>query len=194
MAQGLGRSAPLAIITALLVTVAAVGPAVATDSPVIRVTSLEKYAKNLLNCTRTGGWVQADGTCIDRGTGKHSAYRPPLPRHKGITRKVAWPWARAMIKHDVCGHYIAGLPTLRQRLNRKGFTHHAYGENLGCGWGYGDPKQVVLAVHRMFQAEKSTGGGHWRNMKKWRYKSVGVAIATRDGHTTVVYDFYGKRW
>ena len=183
----------LATALALLLAVSAVGSA-AAGTTVSRVPEAERYARTLLNCTRTGGWVQPDGTCIDRGTGTHSAYLAPLPRHRGISRKVAWPWARAMVTNDVCGHVIAGKPELGTRLARKGFGYRYYGENVGCDWGHGSAHDVVLATHLAMQAEKSSGGGHWKNMKNSGYRSVGIGVATRDGTTMVVYDFYGRRW
>lgn len=187
------RVAPLAVLLTLCLAATLAGPATA-ETPVERVWGAEKYAHKLLNCTRTGGWVTADGSCIDRGSGKHSAYRKPLRRHPGISRKVAWPWARSMVTHNVCGHAIAGKPVLSQRFQRKGFRYPTYGENVGCGWGYGSPRDVVLWVHRAFQDEKPSRGGHWRNLKNRRYKSVGIGVATRDGRTMVVFDFYGRRY
>jgi len=193
MTRGIGRIGSLALAVALLMTLSVIGPATA-DTTIKRAWSAEKYAKSLLNCTRTGGWVKADGRCVARGTGKYSAYRAPLRRHKGISGKVAFRWARNMIRYDVCGHTIAGKPDLRTRLVRAGYRYYYFGENVGCGWGYGSPKAVVLMTHRAFQAEKAGRGGHWRNIKNRGYKSVGVGVATRNGVTMVVYDFYGKRY
>jgi hypothetical protein len=178
---------------AVLLAVSVAGPAT-SNGTVARVVSAEDYARSLLNCTRSGGWVQPDGSCIDRGSGKHSAYRQPLPRHRGISRKVAWPWARALVAHDVCGHVIAGKPGLGRRLANKGFPYRYYGENVGCGWSHGSAHDVVLATHLAMQAERSTQGWHWKNMKDSRYRSVGIGVAMRDGTTMVVYDFYGRRW
>ncbi len=136
MKSGPARIGSLSVMLALLLAVAAVPPASAEVS-VARVWNAEKYALSLLNCTRTGGWVEADGSCSERGSGAHSTYRKPLPRHRGISRKVAWRWARALVNHDVCGHVIAGRPELGTRLARRGFRFGYYGENVGCGWGYG---------------------------------------------------------
>jgi hypothetical protein len=193
MTRRSARIASLAAAMAALLTVSVLGPATA-DTSVARVQSAETYARSLLNCTRTGGWVEPDGSCSDRGSGKHSAYLEPLPFHAGISRKVAWPWARAMVANDVCGHVIAGKPELGKRLANKGFGYQYYGENVGCGWGHGSAQDVVLATHLAMQAEKSSGGGHWENMKNAGYRSVGIGVATRDGTTMVVFDFYGKRW
>jgi len=184
------RPGLLAMALALVMVVAMVAPAAAAAPT--RVWSAEKYALSLLNCTRTGGWVTAKGTCDGRGSGKYSALRPALKRSKGISRKVAWPWARALVAAEACAHTLPGKRQLRERFSIKGYRYHYIGENIGCGWGSASPKQVVLATHRAMQAEKSSGGGHWKNMKNERYKSVGIGVATRNGRTVVVYDFYGR--
>lgn len=198
MTHRLGRTASLATALAALLTLVALGPAAAADSSVSatvsRIQSAEKYALSLLNCTRTGGWVRKDGTCKNRGSGMHSAYRAPLRLHKAVSTKVAFPWARALAKHDVCGHSIAGWPTLSRRMAKNGFKSYYYGENVGCGWGKWDPKELVLRTHLAFQSEKAARGGHWRNLKKKRFKSVGVGVAVGYGRVMVVYEFYGKRW
>jgi hypothetical protein len=194
MTRGIGRLTSLATLVALALTLTAIGPATAAE-PVKRVYSAEKYALSLLNCTRTGGWVKSDGSCLGRASGKYSAYRKPLRLHKGISVKVAWPWARAMVVHNVCGHSIAGKPGLAQRMRKAGYRYHYYGENVGCGWGgSGSVKAIVLASHRAMQAEKSSKGGHWRNIKNSGYKSVGIGVGTRDGVTKIVWDFYGRRY
>jgi uncharacterized protein YkwD len=177
----------------LLLSAAVVVPASATSDAPVRVAGAEKYAHKLLNCARTGGWVTAAGRCKARGTGRYSPRRAPLKRSQGISNKVAWPWARSLTTAQACAHVLPGEPELGQRMGIKGFGMAAYGENVGCGWGGGSPRQVVLSTHRAMQAEKSYGGGHWQNMKYAAYKSVGIGVANHAGRTTVVYDFYGKR-
>lgn len=191
MAHRLGHITSLALASALVLTVVSVG-GVSADDAIKRHWGAEKYAVRLMNCTRTGGWVKANGTCVDRGSGKHSAYRAPLRRHKKISKRVAFPWARNMVRYNVCGHDIAGQPGLSSRLRTAGYRYRHIGENVGCGWGRGSPKQVVLNTHRMFQAERSSRGGHWKNIKNKGYDSVGVGVAYRNGMVMVVYDFYGK--
>lgn len=187
------RSVVPALVLGLLLGVAVVAPTAAASDGPVRVGGAEKYAHKLLNCTRSGGWVTAAGRCKARGSGKFSPKRAPLKRSQGISNKVAWPWARSLTAAQACAHVLPGEPELSGRLALKGFTYGLHGENVGCGWGGGAPKQVVLSTHRAMQAEKSNGGGHWRNMKYARYKSVGIGVANHNGRTTVVYDFYGKR-
>jgi hypothetical protein len=186
------RHTSLVTVMGLLLTIVVVAPADA-GTAVSRGRTAERYALSLLNCTRTGGWVTANGTCIGRGSGRYSAPRQPLRLHRGISQRVAWPWARTLATKRICAHSLAGAPDLGRRLRRAGFRYHYFGENLGCGYGVG-AKGLVLATHRMMQAEQRSNGGHWRNIKNRGYKSVGIGVAIRDGTIMVVYDFYGKRY
>lgn len=147
---------------------------------------VEKYYLGLMNCTRTGGWVKADGTCRDRGSGKYSAYRAPLSRHKGISRDVARPYAKVYARNGTTGHYLDGSPL--QRFARAGYDPSAWAENMGR-WS-GDPFQAVLNIHRNYQREKSYNGIHWQNIKKKSLKTAGVGVWRRDGMTYLVVDFY----
>jgi len=184
------RLASLVAALAMLMAVPTVDPASAAGFE--RHFGAEKLALRLLNCTRTGGWVKADGSCIDRGTGKYSAYLKPLRRSKGISRKVAFRWARAMAKAGVCGHVIRGKPELRQRLASKGYRHRYFGENVGCASGGMTPEEMVIWTHRAFQDEQGHSGRHWRNIKNRGFKSVGIGVTSLGGRTSVVYDFYGR--
>ncbi|HZW00726.1 MAG TPA: CAP domain-containing protein [Candidatus Deferrimicrobium sp.] len=151
----------------------------------------ELQGLRLLNCTRTGGWVRVDGTCKGRATGTYSPYLRPLRLHDGISSLVAFGWASELVKAKVCDHVIPGLPDLQVRLASAGFLDASFGENLGCWWSDMPPRDVVIAVHRLMQAEKAYDGGHWRNMKNPGYRTVGIGVATAAGRTTVVFDFYG---
>src|SRR3954454_4136498 len=77
-------------------------------------TDLERFALSLLNCTRTGGWVRADGTCKARGSGKYSTYRKPLTLHSGISTNVARKYAVKLAAADACRHDLGGS-SIQQR-------------------------------------------------------------------------------
>ncbi len=192
MTHALARTVASATVAALLLGLVAVGPTAAAS--ITRDQGAEVYALQLLNCTRTGGYVRANGTCAGRGSGKYSAQRKPLRLHKNISLKVAWPWARALVEHGTCAHELPGKPQLAQRMRSKSFRYWTYGENIGCSWGSTDARAVVLATHRAMQAEKHDSGGHWQNIKNPRYKSVGISVAKGKGRIMVVWDFYGKRY
>ena len=178
------------VMVATLVALAMVTP-VSAGAPQ-RDLAAEELGLSLLNCTRTGGWVRADGTCKGGGTGMYSAMLPELVRHDGISRKVAFRWASQLVQADVCDHVIPGKPILDARFSSAGFRYSYVGENVGCSWGGASPEEMVLRAHRSMQAEKGTGGWHWRNMKNRGFKGVGIGVATLGSMTTIVYDFYGR--
>ncbi len=156
-----------------------------------RDTEAELLALRLLNCTRTGGWVRVDGTCKARASGTYSPYLRPLRLHEGISSLVAFGWASELLKARSCGHVIPGQPVLQVRLATAGFLGASFAENVGCWWSDTPPRDVVITVHRLMQAEQAYDGWHWRNMKEPAYRSVGIGVATVAGRTTVVFDFYG---
>jgi hypothetical protein len=177
----------------LVVTVFAVAcllgsamPAVASAAP---YSDLERFALSLVNCTRTGGWVRADGTCKGRGSGHYSTYRKPLSLHSGISRKVSRGYAAKLAAADACRHDLGGSSILR-RFRNGGYSQTPYGESLGCSSGW-STRQMVIRTHRMMQSERSYNGWHWRNMKDRDFTRVGIGIARNGKESRVVYDFYG---
>jgi hypothetical protein len=144
---------------------------------------VELYYLDLLNCTRTGGWVRKDGTCKGYGSGTYSAYRRPLKLSTGIS-DVARKWARKIASEGACRHGNPGA-----RLKRAGYSGTTWGENIGC-YDVASAFDSVLASHRAFQREKSSGGGHWKNIKNRRYTRVGIGVYKSNGHTRLVVDFY----
>ena len=105
---------------------------------------------------------------------------------------MASPWSAELVRARTCAHAIDGLPEMARRFSLAGFRYRYYGENIGCGWSGTTVRQMVIRSHLAMQAEKRTGGGHWRNMKNRGFKSVGIGVTSLDGWTTVVYDFYGR--
>jgi hypothetical protein len=191
------RLGTIAITLLVLLLLVISRPAVAAAQPAVAGTprrhqAAEDLGLALLNCTRTGGWVRADGTCKGGGTGTSSALLPELIRNDAVSKKVAFRWASEIIAADVCDHVLPGRPVLDTRFSTAGFRFAYVGENVGCGWGSASAEEVVIATHRSMQAEKSTGGWHWRNMKDRDFMGVGIGVATLDGRTTIVYDFYGR--
>ncbi len=143
---------------------------------------VETYYLGLMNCTRTGGWVTADGSCSSPG-GRDVA---PLKLDAGISSKVSRPYARRIASSGDCSHFIGGGPA--DRLREGGYTSYRWAENIGCraGGAYAS----VLGTHRFFQDEKSTNGGHWVNMMNPAYDRVGIGVWVSGGRVRLVIDFY----
>ena len=175
------------VAASVIASVFAFGVSSAAPAPASALTAkwhaVELYYLDLLNCTRTGGWVLKDGTCKGYGTGTYSKYVAPLKLRAGIS-DVARRWARKIAIEGTCRHGNPGA-----RLKRAGYTGYAWGENIGC-YDIKSAYASVLATHRAFQKEKSTGGGHWKNIKNARYRLVGIGVWKANGHTRLVTDFY----
>jgi hypothetical protein len=143
----------------------------------------ETFELKLINCTRTGGWVRTDGTCKGYGSGTYSKYVAPLKRTAGLSA-VSRRWAKHIAATNQCAHGDPGA-----RLKAAGYHASAWGENIGCG-SYYTARRVVLLSHLAFQNEKSTNGGHWRNIKNPAYKYVGIGVWKSSGRSRLVLDFY----
>jgi hypothetical protein len=163
--------------------VAAISPAPA-DASTPAFYSVELYYLKLVNCTRTGGWVLSDGSCKGYGSGRYSAYVPPLKLSSGLSN-VARSWAKKLNTAGACKHGDAG-----GRLRAAGYTSGTWGENIGCRDGYRNAHNAVLLSHLSFQAEKSSGGGHWKNIKNSRFKWIGIGVWKGDNRVRLVTDFY----
>lgn len=199
------RAGRVAAIAALVSVVATLGVApsagASTAAPATTTTaalavtkidrpwySVEVFYLGLLNCTRTGGWVQADGTCRGYGSGRYTKYVAPLRLSATISDYVSRGYARLLAIRNLCTHTADRDPGFRFR--RAGLTNWTWAENIGCGWGYPTEKAAVLANHLAFQRERWTNGGHWQLIKSTRFTLVGVAVWRSGPKTRLVTDFY----
>jgi hypothetical protein len=149
--------------------------------------SVELFTLSLVNCTRTGGWVLSDGSCRGYGSGHYSTYVRPLTRSPGISDRASRPYAKLLATRNLCSHYADHDPGYR--IRRAGFHPSYWGENIGCGSGY-TSRAAVIAFHRMMQAEKSSNGGHWKNIKNRYYTYAGIGVWKYGSRTRLVEDFY----
>jgi uncharacterized protein YkwD len=146
-------------------------------------TAVERYYLGLMNCTRTGGWVDSGGHCDSPG-GRNVA---PLKLSSGISTYVSRPYAKKLAVNNICTHFSGGNPG--DRLRRAGYTSYRWAENIGCRT-FGNPYDAVLATHRYFQAEKSSNGGHYVNMMNSKYDRAGIGVWVYHSRVRLVIDFY----
>lgn len=148
----------------------------------------EAFYLKMVNCTRTGGWVQSNGSCTAYGSGRYSAYVKPLVRSGALSDKVTRPYAKLLAVKSLCGHNYDG--SLTTRLTRGGYTGlSSWGENLACHSAL-STRAMVIWAHRVFQAEKWTNGGHWKNIKNARHTYIGIGVWRYGTRTRLVTDFY----
>ena len=144
--------------------------------------SVETYYLQLMNCTRTGGWVTSSGACSSPG-GRDVV---PLKLSAGISTNVSRPYAQYLAVHNLCNHFYGGTPG--DRLRRAGYTSYNWAENIGCEDI--SPYKSVLGSHLFFQSEKPYNGGHYVNMMNSLYTEVGIGVWVSGGRTRLVVDFY----
>jgi uncharacterized protein YkwD len=146
----------------------------------------EKYLLSLLNCTRGGGWVLADGSCSSPG-GSGIA---PLDLHAGISDRVARPYAKRLATTGACTHFYGGTNP-GGRLHAAGYTSYQWGENLSCRY-FSDPRDAAVSLVRFFQSEKywSPVGGHYVNMMNRSFTHAGIGLWASGGNMNFVIDFY----
>jgi uncharacterized protein YkwD len=171
------------LASVLAVGVGTAAPAQAAASTPATWYSLETYYLKLVNCTRTGGWVQANGTCVGYGTGRYSKYVAPLRLGQHLS-DVARSWAKHLATVNACTHGDPGA-----RLRAAGYHVSTWGENIGCGWGATSIQASILASHLAMQREKATNGGHWRNIKNPAFHLIGIGIWRYGSQIRVVNDF-----
>lgn len=189
--------AQLAIASVLALLLVALAAAPTSAASVQRRGGSEDLAFRLTNCLRTGGYVTKAGRCQGRNSGKFSRYVKPLKRSQKIENKVAWPWARKSVQFygtRTCwiGHSRNGS-TVDKRFRTVYLRLDVNGENMGCGY-YAKPRQTVVRLMRMWQAEKRYNGWHWRQLKDREFRSGGVGVASYGKRKTqLVLNFYGRR-
>jgi uncharacterized protein YkwD len=144
--------------------------------------SVERYYLGLLNCTRTGGWVAANGACTSPGGREVAA----LAFDAGISDTVSRPYAKYLAERGACDHFLDGNPG--SRLRRAGYTNYSWAENLGCPSG--DPSRGAVATQLFFQSEKPYNGGHYVNLMNAAYTRVGIGVWVHQGNVRIVSDFY----
>jgi uncharacterized protein YkwD len=144
--------------------------------------AVERYYLNLMNCTRTGGWVTSGGKCSSPGGRNVRA----LKLDTGISARVSRPYAKLLATRGICNHFINGNPG--DRLRRAGYDSYRWAENLGCrsGNAYG----AVLGSHLYFQSERPYNGGHYVNLMNSAYDRVGIGVWVSGGRVRLVIDFY----
>jgi hypothetical protein len=182
------RTMPIRRVLALLIVVASIvaGPAPVAGQDA-RYPEVEAYYAELLACTRSGGWVQEDGTCDTVDAASRAPRRPSLKVSTFLSDELSRPYARRLARAGYLSHYLGG--SIGERFAAIGMGDGRYGENLGYAGGI-DPMGAVLMIHRLFQDEWRTGGWHWRAMVDKRFAIVGIGVWVKGGRTWLAVDFH----
>jgi uncharacterized protein YkwD len=148
--------------------------------------SAEKYYLDLMNCTRTGGWVVAGGYCSS--VTRHT--RPPQPAlriNTGISDKVSRPYAKYMADTCQLSHYLNGT-TPHGRLTAAGYGSGSWGENIASPSSASAGGLANVEIY--FQTESHwRGNTHYTNIMNKYFHTAGIGLWI-SRCTRLAIDFY----
>jgi uncharacterized protein YkwD len=146
----------------------------------------EVYVLNLMNCTRTGGWVTAKGACSS-DTQHTLPAQPALVLDPDISAKVARPYAKYLADNRVLSHDLLGT-TPRSRLCSAGFCGSSWDENLASPGSSG--QNGMISIEIFYQNEYWCQCEHYANVMNSHFSRVGIGVWETSGIVRVVVDFY----
>ncbi len=152
----------------------------------------ELYYLKLMNCTRTGGWVTASGSCSSV-THHVMPAQNPLSYNAAISNAVSRPYSKALADRGLLTHYLNGT-TVHSRLTAAGFPSGSWGENLSSPISSGAAGMIHTELY--FQSEYRCQRGqcefaHYYNIMDPYFHSAGIGIWVSHGHVRLTIDFYG---
>jgi uncharacterized protein YkwD len=148
----------------------------------------EVYYLNLMNCTRTGGWVTSDGSC-SAATHHTLPAQAPLVLDAGMSEKVARPYAKLLADTDTLTHYLNDTTTRSRLCDWGGYcSGSAWGENVASPGSPG--ADGMTAVELFYQNEAFCSCQHYSNVMNPAFHRVGIGVWVSSGTVRVVVDFY----
>jgi len=153
---------------------------------------MELYYLALMNCTRTGSWVTASGSCSSVAHHVMPA-QDPLAYSAAIANAVSRPYSKALADRGLLTHYLNGT-TPHSRLSAAGFTSGAWGENLSSPTSRYASGMIHTELY--FQSEyrcqhSRCEFAHYYNIMDPYFDRAGVGIWVSNGHVRLTIDFYG---
>jgi hypothetical protein len=150
----------------------------------------EVYYLNLMNCTRTGGWVTRSGACSTVTHHTLPAQSNNIILDAGISNKVSRPYAKYMADNRVLDHYLNGT-TPHSRLCAQGWCGPSWGENIASPSTSGQAGMIDIEI--FYQNEYPCRCEHYFNIMDpyFRRAGIGVWVSSSSGAVRVSIDFYG---
>jgi uncharacterized protein YkwD len=151
----------------------------------------EIYILNLMNCTRTGGWVIDGGACSS-STDHTLPAQPALVLDPEISAKVARPYAKYLADNRLLTHNLFDTPgsytsTTQSRLCSAGFCGSSWGENLASTSSSGQADMISVEI--FYQNESWCRCNHYSNIMDPYFSRVGIGVWEAAGVVRVVVDF-----
>jgi uncharacterized protein YkwD len=147
----------------------------------------EVYYLNLMNCTRTGGWVTSGGACSSE-THHTLPAQGRLSLNATISTKVSRPYAKYMADHRLLDHYLLGNPHSRM-CSWGGFCGGSWGENIASPPSSG--AGGMIRIETFYQNEFGCRCEHYYNIMNPYFHQAGIGVWVTNGVVRVSIDFYG---
>ena len=146
----------------------------------------EVYYMNLMNCTRTGGWVTSSGACSTSGHHTMPA-QGRLSLDSGISNKVSRPYAKYMADNRIFIHEGYHDPPWRL-CHWGGYCGPSWGENIA--WPSSAGQAGMIAVELFYQSESPCQCEHYMNIMLPYFHRAGVGVWVSGGSVRVSIDFF----
>ena len=146
----------------------------------------EVYYMNLMNCTRTGGWVTSSGACSTAGHHTMPA-QGRLSLDASISNKVSRPYAKYMADNKIFIHEGYHDPPWRL-CHWGGYCGPSWGENIA--WPSSAGQAGMIAVELFYQSESWCRCEHYYNIMASYFHRAGVGVWVSGGAVRVSIDFY----
>jgi hypothetical protein len=152
----------------------------------------ELYYLNVMNCTRTGGWVTRSGSCSSI-THHTMPAQNALRFSVEIANRVSRPYSKAQADRGVLTHYLGGT-TPHSRMCAQGFCGGSWGENLASPPSSGASGMIDAEI--FFQNEygcrnRGCEFAHYYNIMNPYFHQAGIGVWVSHGHVRLTIDFYG---
>jgi hypothetical protein len=147
----------------------------------------EVYYFNLMNCTRTGGWVTPAGACSSQ-THHTMPAQGRLSLSAAISNKVSRPFAKYMADRGILNHYAYHDPYWRL-CNWGGYCSSSWAENIASPTSAG--KGGMIAIELFYQNEYWCRCEHYYNIMAPFLSQAGVGVSVSGGVVRVSIDFSG---
>jgi Bacterial Ig-like domain len=147
----------------------------------------EVYYFNLMNCTRTGGWVTSGGACSSE-THHTLPSQGRLTLSAGISNKVSRPFAKYMADRGILNHYAYHDPHWRL-CNWGGYCGGSWAENIASPSSAGSGGMIAIEI--FYQNEYWCRCEHYYNIMAPFLSTAGVGVYVSGGVVRVSIDFYG---
>jgi hypothetical protein len=149
--------------------------------------SAENFYFALMNCTRTGGWVVAGGSCTS--SGHHTLPAQAALRWNGAIANISRAYSEALAIRNVLTHTLGGS-TPHSRLSRGGFTSQTWGENIASPTSVGTAGMAAVEIYYQNESSCRTSCVHYKNIMYSRFHQAGVGVWVASGHIRITIDFY----